>query len=149
MNLSFNRECANNVRSLTIQQKTQIGFALVTTLLALLCGTIIWGSVRQYRQENADLQSFEFIHGAMAAANMISAERGPTNDLLVRLQRDDATELRNLRAARDRSDQALARFRTAIGQATALDDRERSNLLHALDAIRITLADARAEVDAL
>ncbi|WP_227739700.1 MULTISPECIES: sensor histidine kinase [Burkholderia] len=149
MNLSFNRERANDVRSLTIQQKTHLGFALVTTLLALLCGTIIAGSVRQYRQENADLQSFEFVHGAMIAANMISAERGPTNDLLVRAQPDAATERRNLRAARERSDRALAHFRAGIGHAAALDDRERGNLLHAVDAIRITLADARAEVDAL
>lgn len=149
MTLSFHRDHANNVRTLTIQQKTHIGFALVTTLLAVLCGTIIWGSFRQYRQENADLQSFEFIHGTMVAANLLSAERGPTNDLLVRPQNDDTTKLRNLLAARDRSNQALARLRTAIGQAAALDDRERGNLLHALDAIRITLADARAEVDAL
>lgn len=40
---SFSREHAYNIRSLTILQKTHIGFALVTTLLALLCGTIIWG----------------------------------------------------------------------------------------------------------
>ncbi|WP_217587523.1 HAMP domain-containing histidine kinase [Burkholderia sp. GbtcB21] len=149
MNMSFNREYANNGRSLTIQQKTHIGFALVTTLLALLCGTIVWGSFRQYRQENADLQGFELIHGAMVAANMISAERGPTNDLLVRLQHDEATEVRNLLAARARSDEALEHFRAGIGQASALDDRKRGNLLHALDAIRVTLADARAEVDAL
>lgn len=151
MNRSFslNREHACDVRSLTIQQKTHIGFALVTTLLALLCGTIIWGSFRQYRQENADLQSFEFVRGAIVAANVISAERGPTNDLLVRLQNDGAAERRNLLAARARSDQALARFSAGIVQATTLDERERDNLLHALDTIRITLADARSEVDAL
>ncbi|AOR70221.1 ATPase [Burkholderia stabilis] len=151
MNRSFslNREHACDVRSLTIQQKTHIGFALVTTLLALLCGTIIWGSFRQYRQENADLQSFEFVRGAIVAANVISAERGPTNDLLVRLQNDGAAERRNLLAARTRSDQALARFSAGIVQATTLDERERDNLLHALDTIRITLADARSEVDAL
>lgn len=149
MTLSFRRDHANNVRTLTIQQKTHIGFALVTTLLAVLCGTIIWESFRQYRQENADLQSFEFIHGAMFAANLLSAERGPTNDLLVRVQNDDATKMRNLLAARDRSDQALTHFRADIGQVAALDDRERGNLLHALDAVRVTLADARAEVDAL
>ncbi|WP_241337678.1 sensor histidine kinase [Burkholderia stabilis] len=151
MNRSFslNREHACDVRSLTIQQKTHIGFALVTTLLALLCGTIIWGSFRQYRQENADLQSFEFVRGAIVAANVISAERGPTNDLLVRLQNDGAAERRNLLAARARSDQALARFSAGIVQATSLDERERDNLLHALDTIRITLADARSEVDAL
>lgn len=146
---SFSRERAYNNRSLTIQQKTHIGFALVTTLLALLCGTIIWGSFRQYRQENADLQSFEFVRGAMSAANVISAERGPTNDLLVRLKDDGAAEARNLLAARVRSDQALERFRAGIAQASVLDDRERSNLLHALDSVRITLADARSEVDAL
>ncbi|WP_423368397.1 ATP-binding protein [Burkholderia sp. LMG 32019] len=146
---SFSRERAYNIRSLTIQQKTHIGFALVTTLLALLCGTIIWGSVRQYRQENADLQSFDFVRGAMSAANVISAERGPTNDLLVRLQDDGATEVRNLLAARARSDQALEQFRAGIAQAAVLNDRERSNLLHALDSVRMTLADARAEVDAL
>ncbi|CAB3752055.1 ATPase [Burkholderia sp. MSh2] len=146
---SFNREHAVNVRSLTIQQKTHIGFALVTTLLALLCGTIIWGSFRQYRQENADLQSFEFVRGAMVAANVISAERGPTNDLLVRLQDDGAAEVRDLVAARTRSDEALARFRTCIAQAAMLDDRERGNLLQALDSTRTMLADARAEVDAL
>ncbi|WP_244139825.1 sensor histidine kinase [Burkholderia stabilis] len=145
----MNREHACDVRSLTIQQKTHIGFALVTTLLALLCGTIIWGSFRQYRQENADLQSFEFVRGAIVAANVISAERGPTNDLLVRLQNDGAAERRNLLAARARSDQALARFSAGIVQATTLDERERDNLLHALDTIRITLADARSEVDAL
>ncbi|WP_241288983.1 sensor histidine kinase [Burkholderia stabilis] len=145
----MNREHACDVRSLTIQQKTHIGFALVTTLLALLCGTIIWGSFRQYRQENADLQSFEFVRGAIVAANVISAERGPTNDLLVRLQNDGAAERRNLLAARARSDQALARFSAGIVQATSLDERERDNLLHALDTIRITLADARSEVDAL
>ncbi|WP_244135462.1 sensor histidine kinase [Burkholderia stabilis] len=145
----MNREHACDVRSLTIQQKTHIGFALVTTLLALLCGTIIWGSFRQYRQENADLQSFEFVRGAIVAANVISAERGPTNDLLVRLQNDGAAERRNLLAARTRSDQALARFSAGIVQATTLDERERDNLLHALDTIRITLADARSEVDAL
>ncbi|WP_176039654.1 sensor histidine kinase [Burkholderia stabilis] len=151
MNRSFslNREHACDIRSLTIQQKTHIGFALVTTLLALLCGTIIWGSFRQYRQENADLQSFEFVRGAIVAANVISAERGPTNDLLVRLQNDGAAERRNLLAARARSDQALARFSAGIVQATTLDERERDNLLHALDTIRITLADARSEVDAL
>lgn len=151
MNRSFslNREHACDVRSLTIQQKTHIGFALVTTLLALLCGTIIWGSFRQYRQENADLQSFEFVRGAIVAANVISAERGPTNDLLVRLQNDGAAERRNLLAARARSDQALARFSAGIVQATTLDERERDNLLHALDTIRITLADARSEVDVL
>lgn len=146
---SFSRERAYNIRSLTIQQKTHIGFALVATLLALLCGTIIWGSFRQYRQENADLQSFEFVRGAMSAANVISAERGPTNDLLARLQDDGATEVRNLLAARVCSDEALERFRAGIAQATVLDDRERSNLLHALDSVRITLADARTEVDAL
>ena len=107
------------------------------------------GSVRQYRQENADLQSFEFVRGAMSAANVISAERGPTNDLLVRPQDDGAIEVRHLLAARVRSDQALDHFRGGIAQATVLDDRERSNLLHALDSVRITLADARTEVDAL
>ncbi|RQT54389.1 sensor histidine kinase [Burkholderia cepacia] len=146
---SFSREHAYNIRSLTILQKTHIGFALVTTLLALLCGTIIWGSFRQYRQENADLQSFEFVRGAMSAANVISAERGPTNDLLVRLQDDGAAEIRNLLAARARSDNALERFRAGIAQAAVLDERERGNLLHALDSVRMTLADARAEVDAL
>ncbi|KVH37593.1 sensor histidine kinase [Burkholderia cepacia] len=146
---SFSREHAYNIRSLTILQKTHVGFALVTTLLALLCGTIIWGSFRQYRQENADLQRFEFVRGAMSAANVISAERGPTNDLLVRVQDDGATEIRNLLAARARSDNALERFRAGIAQAAVLDDRERGTLLHALDSVRTTLADARAEVDAL
>ncbi|MGU3781544.1 ATP-binding protein [Burkholderia metallica] len=146
---SFRLDPACNVRSLTIQQKTHIGFALVTTLLALLCGTIIWGSVRQYRHEDADLQRFDFVRCAISAANVISAERGPTNDLLVRSQDDGATEARTLSAARARSDRALARFRADIAQASVLDDRERSNLLHALDAVRIALADARAEVDAL
>ncbi|KVK98808.1 sensor histidine kinase [Burkholderia cepacia] len=146
---SFSREHAYNIRSLTILQKTHVGFALVTTLLALLCGTIIWGSFRQYRQENADLQRFEFVRGAMSAANVISAERGPTNDLLVRVQDDGATEIRNLLAARARSDNALERFRAGIAQAAVLDDRERGTLLHALDSVRMTLADARAEVDAL
>ncbi|MGS0891360.1 sensor histidine kinase [Burkholderia stagnalis] len=146
---SFNRERLRNLRSPTIQQKTHIGFALVATLLALLCGTIVWGSVRQYRQENADLQSFELIRDAMGAANVISAERGPTNAALARLQDDDAAEMRNLRAARHRSDQTLARLRAGIVQATVLDARERGSLLHALDTIRTMLADARAEVDAL
>ncbi|MDN7929861.1 HAMP domain-containing sensor histidine kinase [Burkholderia metallica] len=146
---SFRLDPACNVRSLTIQQKTHIGFALVTTLLALLCGTIIWGSVRQYRHEDADLQRFDFVRCAISAANVISAERGPTNDLLVRSQDDGATEARTLSAARARSDRALARFRAGIAQTSVLDDRERSNLLHALDAIRIALAAARAEVDAL
>ena len=85
----------------------------------------------------------------MSAANVISAERGPTNDLLVRPQDDGAIEVRHLLAARVRSDQALDHFRGGIAQATVLDDRERSNLLHALDSVRITLADARTEVDAL
>ncbi|MGS1072845.1 ATP-binding protein [Burkholderia glumae] len=137
------------LRRLGTYQKIRIGFLVVAAIIALLCATIIAGNVDRFRKSSGDLQGFELARSAMAAASIVSAERGPMNNLLVDPQRDDARERAELAVARAASDHALLRFRVLAAQQGARGDEQAARAPALIDAVGLQLARARREADAL
>ncbi|MCA3934410.1 MAG: sensor histidine kinase, partial [Burkholderia sp.] len=144
-----NRAGIVNAGGFPIRQRIRAGFALVVALTAVACGTNVWESYRQYRQGSLDLRDFEQVERAMVALNLISAERWPANALLAHRRRDAAPDVVAVNASRERSDQALDALRTHIARTSVFDAPGRGIALHAIEAIRAELADARQAVDAL
>lgn len=142
------QEAAARLQCLTIRQKMRAGFMVVTAFLVLLCGIIVWNSVNQFRQSNADLCGFNLVQSAMIASNVISAERGPSNNRLAHLKGDIAEEVRDLSDARVRTDRALNHFRRIVAQAD-MRVNEQARLIHTIDAIRTELGGTRREIDDL
>ncbi|MGU3781746.1 ATP-binding protein [Burkholderia metallica] len=144
-----NRAGIVNSGGLPIRQWMHAGFALVVALTAVACGTNVWESYRQYRQGCLDLRDFEQVERAMVALNRISAERWPVNALLAHRRRDAAPDAVAVSASRARSDDALDALRVHLARTRVLDAPALGIALHAVDAIRAELADARQDADAL
>lgn len=130
---------------ITLEGKLLFATAIVGLLTLILTASALIPTYQSYRSAQDNLRAVESFRRVLEAANRISAERGPSNDIMsIEPKSSPATEER-LAAFRKRSDLALAALKAPMHEeidaaaARALDD--------ALANTKDQLDHARATVD--
>lgn len=130
---------------ISLEGKLLFATAIVGILTLILTASALIPTYQSYRSAQDNLRAVESFRKVLEAANRISAERGPSNDIMsIEPKSSPATEER-LATFRKRSDQALAALKAPMHEeidaaaAHALDD--------ALASTKDQLDHARATVD--
>lgn len=127
---------------LSIQKMQLLAAALIATSCLLLASLVTFPSINNYLKFRNSTEEFGRYDAALKAVWAISAERGPSNNMMGRIGSE--AELRAaLAKSRLETDEKLAQLQAAFPN----EFREQMHLPEALEAVRTKLAVARDIVD--
>lgn len=130
---------------ITLEGKLLFATAVVGILTLILTASALIPTYQSYRSAQDSLRAVESFRRVLDAANRISAERGPSNDIMsIESKSSPATEER-LATFRKRSDLALDALRTPVHEE--IDAAAARVLDAALSSTKDQLDRARATVD--
>lgn len=119
----------------SLRRKLLIGTFIAIICTSILAASVISRSLDDYRRANENLRGLESYRLILDAANLLSAERGPSNSLLGDSGASQGSLRDRLTAFRARSDASLDRLRAADVPAEMVD------------ATRAQLQKGRQDVD--
>ncbi|GAA5784246.1 GGDEF domain-containing protein [Chitiniphilus shinanonensis] len=133
------------MRTLSGDLKFKAGSLLILAIASLLAGQLVWSHYQDYRRNLDNLDNLRLYHSALLATNLLSAERGPANNLLGTPQASNGARALQLAMARAASDGALAELARLLTLHPPLPFQPK----HQLDQLQQSLREARAQVDHL
>ena len=129
---------------MTIGRSFLLLLSVMLAITGLFAANVVFSQWRAYRDGVSGLEAAASFSLVLKAAEMLSKERGPTNQLLGAAEPNDPERLGKLANARRLTDQAFAAAATALAGPNSEGHAAELTVLRDIQA---TLAQVRGEID--
>lgn len=130
-----------------LSRKLRLGAAVIVLGALTLAAQVVSPSFQDYRRNARSLERLQVFHAALRVANLISAERGPSNSVMGDGNDPDSAYLARLHTYRESADLALNELTQDLAENIDGRDEAGRAALEALPRLREQLMAARREVD--